>query len=162
LHKPSKRTLDVLKHWFNIPFPVLGGQSKHFLDAQDGLVALTAQRDFDPISQLLRRIWPAKVRQDPSTREVRADPAILSQKDPARDGALHIGRYNEAAVSWAAKGVTVLAATYLLVGPIFALYTAKDPWYRLVLIQLFTGIFALSAGFMTNARRAELFAATAA
>ncbi|KAK4125987.1 hypothetical protein N657DRAFT_287459 [Parathielavia appendiculata] len=64
LHKLSERTVDAFSHWFNTPFPVLGGQSKHFLDAQDDLVALTAQEDSSPVSQLLRRYWPAKVSKD--------------------------------------------------------------------------------------------------
>jgi hypothetical protein len=50
----------------------------------------------------------------------------------------------------------------LLVGSIYGLYFAETPLQRLGLIQVFTTIFALCAGFMTNARRAELFAVTAA
>jgi hypothetical protein len=61
-----------------------------------------------------------------------------------------------------AKIVTILVAANFLVGSIYALYYAKTPLQRLGLMQAFTTIFALSAGFMTNARRAELFAVTAA
>ncbi|KAK4032541.1 hypothetical protein C8A01DRAFT_20386 [Parachaetomium inaequale] len=143
LHKPSQRTLNAFRHWFNTPFPVLGGQSKHFLDAKDGLVALTAPRDFDPVSQLLRRYWPAK-------------------KEATRDGSLHIGRFNEASISTAGKVITILVAANFLVESIYALYFAATPLQRLGLIQVLTTIFALCAGFMTNARRAELFAVTAA
>jgi hypothetical protein len=50
----------------------------------------------------------------------------------------------------------------LLVGSIYGLYFAETPLQRLGLIQVFTTVFALCAGFMTNARRAELFAVTAA
>lgn len=69
LHKPSQRTLNAFKYWFNTPFPVLGGQSKHYLDARDGLVSLTAPRDIDLVSRLLRRYWPAKVSKQDDSRE---------------------------------------------------------------------------------------------
>ncbi|KAK4103455.1 hypothetical protein N658DRAFT_421565 [Parathielavia hyrcaniae] len=143
LHRPSKRTVDAFRHWFNTPFSVLGGQSKRYLDAQDGLVALGAQADSSPVSRLLRRYWPAK-------------------KEPTRDGALHIGRFDEKRVSAVAGVITVLTATNLLVGAIFALYYFEDKALRLVMIHVFITIFAVCAALMTNARRAELFAATAA
>ncbi|KAG7287643.1 hypothetical protein NEMBOFW57_007156 [Staphylotrichum longicolle] len=143
-HALKEYSLAAFKEWFNNPFPILGGQSKHFLDATDGLVALTAQRDSDSISNLLRRYWPPK------------------EKIPTRDGELHIGRFDEKSISTAAKLITILVAANLLVGSIYGLYFAETPLQRLGLIQVFTTIFALCAGFMTNARRAELFAVTAA
>lgn len=72
LRRPSQRALTAFKEWLNNPFPILGGRSKHFLDATDGLVALTAQRDSDSISNLLRRYWPPKeVRVPPSSKTPR-------------------------------------------------------------------------------------------
>jgi hypothetical protein len=61
-----------------------------------------------------------------------------------------------------AKVITILVAANFLVGSIYALYFAATPLQRLGLIQVLTTIFALCAGFMTNARRAELLAVTAA
>lgn len=59
LPKPSQRTLDDCRYWLKEP-AILGGQSKYFLDAEDDLIALTAQKDVDPALHLLRRFWPAK------------------------------------------------------------------------------------------------------
>jgi hypothetical protein len=87
---------------------------------------------------------------------------VQSQKEPTRDGALHIGRFNEESISTAAKVITILVSANLLVGSIYGLYFASTSIHRLVMIQGFTTVFALCAGFMTNARRAELFAVTAA
>jgi hypothetical protein len=86
----------------------------------------------------------------------------LLKKEATCDGALHIGRINEAAVITAAKVITILVAANLLVGLIYALYFAGTPLQRLGLIQVFTTVFALYVGFMTNARRTDAFAVTAA
>jgi hypothetical protein len=60
LPKPSQRTLDAFRYWFNEPHAILGGQFKYFLDTEDDLVALTAQQDVDPASYFLRQFWPAR------------------------------------------------------------------------------------------------------
>lgn len=56
---------------------------------------------------------------------------------------------------------TFLAAL-LLIGAIVILYKVRSSDWRLGLIATFTCLFAGSVGLLTNARRAELFAATAA
>ncbi|KAK3295073.1 uncharacterized protein B0H64DRAFT_402527 [Chaetomium fimeti] len=144
LPKPSRRTLDPFRCWLNEPHPRLGGQSNYFLDAEDGLVALTPQKDFDPASEFLRQFWQAKT------------------KEPTPDGKFHIARFDERSISAATKVITILVATNLLVGPIYGLYFTSTPLQRLALIQVFTTIFALCAGFMSNARQTEVFAVTAA
>ena len=58
--------------------------------------------------------------------------------------------------------VSVLLAAALLIGAIVALYAVQTPKKRLGLIATFTAMFAAGVGLLTNARRAELFAATAA
>ena len=57
--------------------------------------------------------------------------------------------------------VTALVASSLLVGPIYSLYFVKEPLHRLALIQAFTTVFALCAGFISNARPTEILTATA-
>lgn len=52
--------------------------------------------------------------------------------------------------------------TVLLIGSILGLYFVTDDVARLVLIVGFTIVFALSIAFTTNARRAEIFGASAA
>jgi hypothetical protein len=56
---------------------------------------------------------------------------------------------------------TVLAAL-LLVGAIASLYAVKSTSTKLILIAVYNILFAISVGLLTNARRVELFAATAA
>jgi hypothetical protein len=53
-------------------------------------------------------------------------------------------------------------ASALLVGSIVALYFVRSPGKQLGLLGGFTGAFALSVALFTNARRVEIFAATAA
>jgi hypothetical protein len=53
-------------------------------------------------------------------------------------------------------------ASLLLIGAVVVLYKVHSPDWRLGLIAAFTTLFAGSVGLLTNARRAELFAATAA
>lgn len=50
----------------------------------------------------------------------------------------------------------------LLVGSIVVLYFEQTPGIRLGLLGVFTLVFAASVGLLTNARRTELFATTAA
>lgn len=56
---------------------------------------------------------------------------------------------------------TMLAAV-LLVGAIMALYAVQSDKVKLGLIAVFTTIFAASVGLLTNAKRSEIFGATAA
>lgn len=67
---------------------------------------------------------------------------------------------DEAINTFVAWFSTCLAAL-LLIGAIVILYKVRDPDWRLGLIAMFTCLFAGSVGVLTNARRAELFAATA-
>ena len=58
--------------------------------------------------------------------------------------------------------ISTLLAAALLVGSIAAFYFVKSKGAQLGMLGGFTGVFALSVGLLTNARRVELFAATAA
>lgn len=58
--------------------------------------------------------------------------------------------------------INILVASFLLIGSIIGLYFATNDALKLALIAVFTALFALSIGLMTNARRVEIFAATSA
>jgi len=79
-----------------------------------------------------------------------------------RDGLLHIGRFEERHIKRTVAIISVIVAWLLLLSPITALYLVQIPKAKLAMIHVFTIIFALSVALITNARRAELFAATAA
>lgn len=53
-------------------------------------------------------------------------------------------------------------AAILLIGVIVGLYVAQSPEKRLGMMATFTVLFAIGVGLLTNARKPELFAATAA
>lgn len=56
---------------------------------------------------------------------------------------------------------TILAAL-MLIGAILVLYKIRSDDLKLGLLALFTTLFAASVGLLTNAKRAEVFGATAA
>lgn len=58
--------------------------------------------------------------------------------------------------------MSVVIAAILLIGPIAALYRAKDVPLRLAIMSVFTVVFAAFVGLVTNARRAEIFGSTVA
>lgn len=79
----------------------------------------------------------------------------------SRDGLHRIGRFNEKSISIAVSVISIFIAAVLLVGSIMSLYFATNDAAKLVMVATFTAVFALSVGLTTNARRAEVFAATA-
>jgi hypothetical protein len=55
-----------------------------------------------------------------------------------------------------------LLAAILLIGAIVNLYLVQDNLKRLGLVGVYTAVFTASVGILSNVRRAELFASTAA
>lgn len=78
------------------------------------------------------------------------------------DSRYSVGRYHERSISAATAIITILIAAFLLVGPITGLYFVANDAAKLGMLAAFTALFALSIGLMTNAKRAEIFASTAA
>lgn len=74
----------------------------------------------------------------------------------------HFARFSERSIAVAVNLVTVGVAAVFLTGPILGLKFARDPTAKLVMISFFMTAFALSIGLITTAKRAEIFAATAA
>ncbi|KAL4866928.1 hypothetical protein BDV12DRAFT_210217 [Aspergillus spectabilis] len=132
LQRPSKRALDCFRPWLLKPHAKLGG-----------LMSLNKPPETDFLSVLLRNHWPAR-------------------EELSRDGLYRIGRYNEASITTAGAIINILISLLLLIGSIVGLYFAESDALKLALVAAFTGAFAISVGFMTNARRAEVFGATAA
>lgn len=86
----------------------------------------------------------------------------MPQEELSRDGLHRIGRFNEKSISTTVAVINVLVAALLLIGSITGLYFVRSDAAKLGMLAAFTAAFALSLGLMTNARRAEIFAATAA
>ncbi|KAF2107287.1 hypothetical protein BDV96DRAFT_506453 [Lophiotrema nucula] len=146
---PSKRVLNAFRlDFFNGPrdsktsFPTLGGHSADLYDNIDDLVALRVQEDQDRLTTFV---------QD-----------RLGCLFPARPSERGIAYASDRAISSFIAWFSTLLAAVLLIGAIVVLYKVQPPKWRLGLIAAFTSLFAGSVGLLTNARRAELFGATAA
>ncbi|EJT79139.1 hypothetical protein GGTG_04228 [Gaeumannomyces tritici R3-111a-1] len=143
LSAPNKRVVGAYRAFLENT-PCLGGPSGRFLDAPD-LVAIKSPADHDPLSELLRRIWPVSTAGHSET-----------------DVEAGIGRFQERSIVRAANIVSIVLAMALLAGSIVGLSFYKDPYGRIGIVVGCTIVFALSLGIITNARRPEIFAATAA
>lgn len=63
---------------------------------------------------------------------------------------------------WAVAFISTVIAAILLIGAITSLYFVTNPGAKLGMISGFTVLFAIGVGLLTNAKRSEIFAATAA
>jgi len=63
---------------------------------------------------------------------------------------------------WAVAFISTVIAAFLLIGAITSLYFVTNPGAKLSMIAGFTVLFAISVVLLTNAKRSEVFAATAA
>ncbi|KAH7413880.1 hypothetical protein DE146DRAFT_750072 [Phaeosphaeria sp. MPI-PUGE-AT-0046c] len=124
----------------NAPYATLGGNSEHLYDDKDDIVALRLEDSPDRLTKFVQEhlafMFP------------RSRPGMAYASDRA------IATF----ISW----FSTFLAALLLIGAIIVLYKVWSSDWRLGLIATFTCLFAGSVGLLTNARRAELFAATAA
>lgn len=148
---PSDRTLSTFREFLKgtafkdqngKAVPIISGKAKTFLDDKDDLVALAKPREEDLLSRFLQDHWAFKKRKtaDPLDRT-----AIYEN--------VHIVR--------TVVALSVLLAAVLLIGAIASLYLVPDPKAKLGLVAMYTILFASSVALCTNARRTEVFAATA-
>ena len=84
------------------------------------------------------------------------------QTDESQDGHYRIGRFDEKSIALTANVINVMVAACLLIGPIAGFFFVTSPKAKLGGITGFTALFALCVWATTNARKAELFGATAA
>jgi hypothetical protein len=150
LPRPSKGVLRAFQTEFynqtggkGEPFPTLGGHSAGIYDDIDDLVALRVQEDQDRLTTFAQE--------------------HLAFLFPDRKRSRHgIAYASDRAISSFVAWFSTFLAAVLLIGAIVVLYKVTSSDWRLGLIAAFTTLFAGSVGLLTNARRAELFAATAA
>ena len=123
--------------------PIISGRAKDFLSEKADLIALRRPPEEDLLSRYLQDHWPFSHREanDPLDRTT-----IYKNKHVVRTVAL----------------ISLLLAAILLIGAIVSLHSVSSDGAKLGLLTVFTLLFAGSIGLLTNARRAEVFAATAA
>lgn len=90
------------------------------------------------------------------------DNYICQQEEVSRDGLSRITRFDERSIPIAVALINIVVAIILLVGPITSMSFVNSRPAILGMICAFTVAFALSVGLMTNAKRAEIFAGSAA
>jgi hypothetical protein len=123
--------------------PLISGRAKAFLDDDVDLIALIEPTEEDYLSRFLQNHWLFRKRKTP---------------DPLDRTTIHKNSH----VLRTVAALTMVLAAILLIGAIINLYLVPNPKAKLGLIAMYTMLFALSVALCTNARRAEVFAATAA
>lgn len=143
LQRPGDRVFGVFSKWFSTRNPFVG-YGKLLLEEQNDFVALGVIEEQDRLSKIIHdfggKFLPG--RWDTSSKEVKY--------------------YSEGMVHKVIAGISIVMAALLLEGAIVALYLVTNPRIRLGLIALFMVLFALGIGLLSNAKRSEMFAATAA
>ncbi|KAF1924769.1 uncharacterized protein M421DRAFT_103513 [Didymella exigua CBS 183.55] len=125
------------------PLDLISGRASEFLDSKLDLVTLQKPVETDHLSRLLRENWIFKKRNVSNS---------LDQTALYRNS--HIAR--------TVATLDLILAAVLLIGAIVTLYIVSSPGAKLGLVSMFTLLFAASIALCTNAKRAEVFAATAA
>ncbi|KAF4815483.1 hypothetical protein CGCTS75_v013037 [Colletotrichum tropicale] len=140
LKHPENRPLAAVRHFFEKPYHILGGKAKEFLKDSADLVTLKNTNDVDYLSRFLQRHW----------------------KQISGDGVNYFARFNQRSITVTVNLVTLVTAVIFLLGPIIALNFVQKRTPKLTLISVFAILFASNIGLITTAKRAEIFAATAA
>lgn len=152
LKPPNTRVLTTFRHYVDgnayksdtMPsMPIISGRAKEFLSDKGDLIALARRPDEDPISRLLQDHWAFQTRKtsDPLDRTT-----FYKNKHVVRTVAT----------------ISMIIAAVLLISAIVSLHVVQDTKWKLGLVATYTLLFALCVATLTNARRAEVFAATAA
>jgi hypothetical protein len=123
--------------------PIISGRAKDMLKEVDDLVALRKPGDEDILSKLLQDHWAFQKRKT---------------VDPLDRTTVYKGEH----VAWAVAAINMLCAIVLLVVAIISLYVVDNPTAKLGMVVAYTVLFALSTALLTNARRAEIYGASAA
>ncbi|KAI8680304.1 hypothetical protein NCS57_00310600 [Fusarium keratoplasticum] len=151
---PDRKTLKAFRINFfhgrpeeSRDWPMLGGHSSDLYDDPDDLVVLHTAEPPDRLTLFVQDYFGFLFK-DKDTHKATTSPLVGYAS----------GKRISAFISYLS---TILAAL-LLIGAIVVLYNIKTDDLKLGLIALFTIIFAASVGLLTNARRAEVFGATAA
>ncbi|KAL8650993.1 MAG: hypothetical protein Q9210_003499 [Variospora velana] len=150
LSAPTPRVLKAFKRWFQSnPRPVLWGRDKDLFREERDLVAL-APVETDRLNIFLQTYfgWFLRERREKRTRDEGDDVFYFPARRIQRAGAL----------------ISILLSAVLLLGAIICLVKVerRNTDLRVGLIILFTCLFAAVVGLLTNARRPEIFASTAA
>ena len=150
LNAPSSRALKALKTWFTLhSVTSLWGRDRRLFDDEEDLMAL-APVETDRLNIFLQNYFGLFFRY-----------YRKGFSDDSSDGRFY---YPQRRIQTAGVVVSIFASAILLIGAIVCLLLVADKrmHLRVEMIVLFTCLFALVVGLLTNARRAEIFGSTAA
>ncbi|TVY84455.1 hypothetical protein LSUE1_G001279 [Lachnellula suecica] len=149
---PSASTVKALRNWFfnntissepnDKDIPRLWGASERTYDSIHDLVALRVPSDQDRLSNFIQNNFSLFF----ATSSPDGRTTYISERSISRFVAIFS---------------TVLAAI-MLFGAIISLYIVKNPHALLGMLSGWTVLFAACVGLLTNARRDQIFGATAA
>lgn len=151
MEKPQSGTVEALKLWLDgrsegpsgRHAPSFSGLMAHRLDDEDNLVAMHPAFEKD---------WLARLVELPYLRLICLDTHVDES----------IALFSMRKINRAVTIISMALAVVLLIVSIVTLYLVTNNNIRLALICVFTVVFAGSVHLLTNAKRAELFASTAA
>lgn len=125
------------------PKSIIFGDGSKFLSDPGDLITLQKPPDEDFLSRSLQKYW-------------------LFQKRENNDVLDGTTLYKNSHIVWTVAILNLVLAAILLVGAVVSLYFVASPKAKLALVAVYTLVFVTSVAFCTNARKAEVFAATAA
>ena len=150
LSPPSNRTLEAFKKSFKLrSLPVLWGRDQRLFDDKRDLIALAPVKT-DRLKICLQNYLGCFFRYE--------------RNDSHNYNSAELFYYPQSRVQTAGAVISTIFSAILLAGAIVCLLSVADQsiHLRVEMIVLFTCLFALVVGLLTNARRAEIFGATAA
>jgi hypothetical protein len=146
---PAPTTVKAMRNWFLDndggklqPRPQLWGASERKYDDHNDLVALRVPADQDRLSEFILNNF-----------------GVFFLTSAPDGGSAYVSERS------VAKFVAVLSSilsAVLLFGSITSLYFVKNPYALLGMLGGWTVLFAACVGWLTNAKRDQIFAATAA
>ena len=151
LQRPSRHVADSVKHYVcgedtRKKIPSLGGASMDIYDTEDSrrdLVSLAPRQGDDRLTNLLTDCFPMLWRR--------------------RSYGFHeIDSLSERRLEIVVIVINAIVAAAMLLGAIFSRYYIHGNEKRLGILTAFTVMFSVCVSLLTNAKRSEIFGATAA
>ncbi|KAB5572028.1 hypothetical protein GE09DRAFT_653750 [Coniochaeta sp. 2T2.1] len=150
---PDSKTLKAFRLNFfhgrpedSTSFPMLGGHSSGLYDDPDDLVVLQASEPLDRLTMFVQDNFGY----------------LFKENGGHVVGGSQVGFASGKKIQTFIAYLSAVSAALLLIGAILVLYKTRSDDVKLGLIALFTILFAASVGLLTNAKKAEVFGATAA
>ncbi|EKJ71801.1 hypothetical protein FPSE_08069 [Fusarium pseudograminearum CS3096] len=148
---PDRKTLKAFRTNFfhgrpgeTGAFPMLGGHSASLYDESDDLLVLHSREPPDRLTMFVQDNFGY----------------LFEESGPANGSSIAYASGKK--ISTFISYISTVLAAVLLIGAIVILYNINSDNLKLGLIALFTVLFSASVGLLTNAKRAEVFGATAA